>query len=466
MLGAYARDHRHRRRCDALVEAMRESIPPYRTQHIEANERALRAGWDLLPAERVSRPGRSAACLSHDQDDQEPRHRHDRRRALQGLRALHPRVPAGVLTMSTAVNHMGYRYPELHPGCTGCAACLLRVPRLRVRGVPLRARRIDDGGRRHDRDRDRAARVLMEGSRGAGARRDRRRLPVLRRLPDDAVHRGARALRHACSPTPAACASTPSRELEAVGMAWGALADRRARRDRLDRPGPLADAGVVLGDHARRAAARRSSTWRAASRTTTRRRGAAGTATTATSCSRRRTSREGVELVQLAFHLADKWRNPVLVYGDYLLAHTQEAVDDRADRVPRRCRAKDWAVDGSRVGQRRRRSRSRRSASPSTASAASARKARRSTSPRRCRSWSARCASRPATSTTPRPWSSRSARPAKFVKYAIAAAARRGRQDRLRAADHAVAVPVRRRSRAAADGRAARRRRSSSAPAR
>ena len=35
---------------DALIEAMRESIPPYRTQHIEANEKALRAGWDLLPA--------------------------------------------------------------------------------------------------------------------------------------------------------------------------------------------------------------------------------------------------------------------------------------------------------------------------------------------------------------------------------------------------------------------------------
>ena len=34
-------------------------------------------------------------------------------------------------------------------------------------------------------------------------------------------------------------------ELEAVGMAWGALADRRTRRDRLDRPGPLADAGVA-----------------------------------------------------------------------------------------------------------------------------------------------------------------------------------------------------------------------------
>jgi len=35
--------------CDALVEAMRASIPSYRTQHVEANERAIRAGWDLLP---------------------------------------------------------------------------------------------------------------------------------------------------------------------------------------------------------------------------------------------------------------------------------------------------------------------------------------------------------------------------------------------------------------------------------
>ena len=36
--------------CDALVEAMRQSIPSYRTQHIETNERALRAGFELLPA--------------------------------------------------------------------------------------------------------------------------------------------------------------------------------------------------------------------------------------------------------------------------------------------------------------------------------------------------------------------------------------------------------------------------------
>jgi 2-oxoglutarate ferredoxin oxidoreductase subunit alpha len=62
--------------------------------------------------------------------------------------------------------------------------------------------------------------------------------------------------------------------------------------------------------------------------------------------------REGVEHVQLAFHLADKWRNPVLVYGDYLLAHTQEALHvDAADLGP--LPPKDWAVDGSTSGSGR-----------------------------------------------------------------------------------------------------------------
>ena len=45
----------------SLVEAMRQSIPPYRTQHIEANERALLAGWDLLPANQHPAWERSAA---------------------------------------------------------------------------------------------------------------------------------------------------------------------------------------------------------------------------------------------------------------------------------------------------------------------------------------------------------------------------------------------------------------------
>ena len=32
--------------------------------------------------------------------------------------------PPGVLVMTTdTVNARGYRYPQLHPGCTGCRAC-------------------------------------------------------------------------------------------------------------------------------------------------------------------------------------------------------------------------------------------------------------------------------------------------------------------------------------------------------
>jgi 2-oxoglutarate ferredoxin oxidoreductase subunit alpha len=64
---------------------------------------------------------------------------------------------------------------------------------------------------------------------------------------------------------------------------------------------------------------------------------------------------EAVELTQLAFHLADQWRNPVLVYGDYLLAHTNEAVSVAAvdfGTLPE----KDWAVDGSLAGSKRSRS--------------------------------------------------------------------------------------------------------------
>ena len=36
--------------------------------------------------------------------------------------------PPRVLVMSREVNQMGYRYPELTPGCTGCTACQLVCP--------------------------------------------------------------------------------------------------------------------------------------------------------------------------------------------------------------------------------------------------------------------------------------------------------------------------------------------------
>lgn len=58
---------------------------------------------------------------------------------------------------------------------------------------------------------------------------------------------------------------------------------------------------------------------------------------------------EAVELVQRAFHLAEVWRNPVLVLGDYYLAHTARAVDitpvDYGPRPPR-----DWALSGATGG--------------------------------------------------------------------------------------------------------------------
>ena len=55
---------------------------------------------------------------------------------------------------------------------------------------------------------------------------------------------------------------------------------------------------------------------------------------------------EAADLTQLAFDLADRWRNPVHLYGDFLLAHTSEAVVVEPlvfEPLP----DKDWAVDGS-----------------------------------------------------------------------------------------------------------------------
>jgi 2-oxoglutarate ferredoxin oxidoreductase subunit alpha len=58
---------------------------------------------------------------------------------------------------------------------------------------------------------------------------------------------------------------------------------------------------------------------------------------------------EAVYLTQQAFHLADVWRNPVLIYGDYLTAHMQEAVSiEPVDFGP--VPDKPWAVDGSLSG--------------------------------------------------------------------------------------------------------------------
>jgi 2-oxoglutarate ferredoxin oxidoreductase subunit alpha len=58
---------------------------------------------------------------------------------------------------------------------------------------------------------------------------------------------------------------------------------------------------------------------------------------------------EATELTQLAFHLASTWRSPVLLFGDYYLAHTSSSVAvERRDfgAAP----ADDWSLSGATSG--------------------------------------------------------------------------------------------------------------------
>jgi 2-oxoglutarate ferredoxin oxidoreductase subunit alpha len=57
-------------------------------------------------------------------------------------------------------------------------------------------------------------------------------------------------------------------------------------------------------------------------------------------------AQEAVDLIQQAFHLADKWRNPVLIMGDFLLAHTSELVELRPFEEPP-LPPKGWATTGA-----------------------------------------------------------------------------------------------------------------------
>jgi 2-oxoglutarate ferredoxin oxidoreductase subunit alpha len=58
---------------------------------------------------------------------------------------------------------------------------------------------------------------------------------------------------------------------------------------------------------------------------------------------------EAVEHTQLLFHLADTYRTPVLMYGDYVIAHSAVGIEvspiDFGPAAP-----KDWALDGSSSG--------------------------------------------------------------------------------------------------------------------
>ena len=60
------------------------------------------------------------------------------------------------------------------------------------------------------------------------------------------------------------------------------------------------------------------------------------------------TAQEAVDTAYRAYHLAEKWRHPVLIYGDFMLSHTSETVtfappEDTLAALP----AKDWRTDGA-----------------------------------------------------------------------------------------------------------------------
>ncbi len=58
---------------------------------------------------------------------------------------------------------------------------------------------------------------------------------------------------------------------------------------------------------------------------------------------------EAVEHTQLLFHLADLYRTPVLLYGDYVIAHSSVGIEvERQEFGP--LPAKDWALDGAMSG--------------------------------------------------------------------------------------------------------------------
>lgn len=64
---------------------------------------------------------------------------------------------------------------------------------------------------------------------------------------------------------------------------------------------------------------------------------------------------EAMKLIPLGFDIADRWRNPVLIYGDYYLAHTASTVDiPEAGGVTvagsGSPEMKEWALDGSSGG--------------------------------------------------------------------------------------------------------------------
>ena len=119
-------------------------------------------------------------------------------------------------------------------------------------------------------------------------------------------------------------------------------------------------------------------------------------------------AQEAADLTMQAFYLAEKWRNPVMIMGDFLLSHTSELVEFRPSHEARAA-AEDVGDDGRQGAARQSRS------SPLGAGGEAVHRHARCTGQRhrqaRGDQEAKRCGSTPAFSTTPSWWSLPSAFP-------------------------------------------------------
>src|SRR5579864_1733235 len=263
--------------------------------------------------------------------------RRDRRRRLQGLRPLHRRVPAGrAHDDEPRAQCPRLRVPGPLPRLHGLPHLRADLSGLRVPG--LQVRRADRSGG------ERMSTRLLEGSEA---------------IAEAMVAAGCRffagypmtpfteVLEHMARLLPehgGTCINAES-ELEAVGMAWGAAAtgtraatgstgqglslmqESLAELSNAHIPLVVLNMARAQGDYFQATRGGGHGDYRLP---------VLAPADVA----------EAVELVQLAFHLSAQWRNPVLVLGDYYLAHTARAVTvDPIDFGPRP--PTPWALDGS-----------------------------------------------------------------------------------------------------------------------
>src|SRR5579864_9329 len=262
--------------------------------------------------------------------------RRDRRRRVQGLRPLHRRVPAGRahddepraqcprLRVPGPLPRL-HRLPHLRADLSG-----LRVPGLQV----LRADR--SGGERMSTRLLEGSEAIAEAMIAAGCR-------FFAGYPMTPFTEVLEHMARLLPEVGGVCMNAES-ELEAVGMAWGAAATGTPSATGSTGQGlslmqeslaeiSLARLPLVVLNMARA----QGDYWQAT------RGGGHGDYRHLVLAPM--DVAEAVELSQLAFHLAATWRNPVLVFGDYYLAHTAQSVElpGRNSTLPP---TPDWALDG------------------------------------------------------------------------------------------------------------------------